>query len=214
MNQAFDEARVLYADMPDNLKEMPILKAVQARLKVSEKQYAEALPFAMGAYEAVPTSRNLILLLAVYELVENRQAGIKLLTDHVQRFPNDVSAKMLLAEREISSGKGNPIATYEASLQLNPDNFVVLNNLAYLYLQDGRVSEAKVHANRAVELQPENAAALDTLAQVLVAEEDYEGALRYYERAIDDDMRNEEIYLNYVEALLAAEQTRLAQRKD
>ena len=46
-----------------------------------------------------------------------------------------------------------------------------------------------------------------------MAEKDYKMALKLYERAITDDMQNEEIYLNYVEALLLAEETFLAKRK-
>ena len=213
MNQSFPQAREALAELPEEYMKMPLLQAVKSRLLVAEKKHAEALPFAKNAYEGTPTSRNLILLLAIYEINNNRQAGIELLAQHVNRFPSDVSAKMLLAEREISSGKGNPIATYEATLALNPDNFVVLNNLAYLYLEQGRVSEAKQHATRAVELQPENAAALDTLAQVYVAESNYEAALRYYDRALNKELQSEDIYLNYVETLLSADQIRLAERK-
>jgi hypothetical protein len=46
-----------------------------------------------------------------------------------------------------------------------------------------------------------------------VADKNYEGALNLYDRAITDDMQNEEIYLNYVEALLLAEEKTLAKRK-
>jgi cytochrome c-type biogenesis protein CcmH/NrfG len=54
---------------------------------------------------------------------------------------------------------------------------------------------------------------LDTLAQIYVAEKDYKEALNLYERAITDAMQNEEIYLNYIEALLLSEDKFLAKRK-
>ena len=54
---------------------------------------------------------------------------------------------------------------------------------------------------------------MDTLAQIHVAEKDYKEALNLYDRAITNTMKNEEIYLNYVEALLLAEETILAKRK-
>ena len=199
--------------LSQGVMQLPMAKAFHSRLLLMENKPQEALPLAKAAYAAVSNTRNLVLLLSSMELVGQRPAGVELLTKHVAKHPEDVAAKMLLAERQITSSQNDAIATYEQSLELNPDNFVVLNNLAYLYFEAGRMSDAKKLASRAVELRPENPAALDTLAQILVAEEDYDEALRYYERAVNDNMRNEEIYLNYVEALLLADQARLAQRK-
>ena len=120
---------------------------------------------------------------------------------------------MLLAERQISDDFSGAMATYEVALQQNPNNYIASNNLAYLYLQKGDITKAKVYGQKAVELKPNNAAALDTLAQIYVAEKDYKEALNLYERVITDTMQNEEIYLNYVEALFLAEETFLAKRK-
>jgi predicted Zn-dependent protease len=64
-----------------------------------------------------------------------------------------------------------------------------------------------------VELKPNDAATVDTLAQVLVAEKGYDKATKLYERVVDDKLQSEEIYLNYVEALFLAKQDFLAKRK-
>ena len=208
-----EQGRAELDKLPASVMELPMAQAFHARLLLMESQPQEALSHAKAAYSGVANTRNLVLLLSAMEQVNQGQQGIELLSKHVENYPNDVAAKMLLAERQISNSQSEAISTYEESLKLNPNNFVVLNNLAYLYLETGRVDDAKELAEKAVELRPENAAALDTLAQILVAEEDYTEALKYYDRAIDDDMRNEEIYLNYVETLLLAEQSRLALRK-
>jgi putative PEP-CTERM system TPR-repeat lipoprotein len=213
MTKDFKTARKGFDSLSENALALPIIQGFAARLLLAEGKADEALPYAQESYEGITNSRNLIVLLSALEKNNKKQQGLALLQSHVKAQPNDLAAKMLLAERQIGSSESDAISTYEASLKLNPDNFIVLNNLAYLYLSDGRVSEAKKHAERAVEIRPENAAALDTLAQVLVAEEDYDEALKYYDRAVSDSMRNEEIYLNYVEVLLKTDQTRLAKRK-
>jgi putative PEP-CTERM system TPR-repeat lipoprotein len=213
MTRDYKTARTAFDGLSENALTLPIIKGFAARLLLSENKAEEALPFAQESYDSITNSRNLIVLLSALEATNNKQQGLELLESHVKKLPNDLAAKMLLAERQIGSSESDAITTYEASLKLNPDNFIVLNNLAYLYLSDGRVAEAKKHAQRAVEIRPDNAAALDTLAQVFVAEEDYDEALKYYDRAVGDSMRNEEIYLNYVEVLLKTDQTRLAKRK-
>ena len=145
--------------------------------------------------------------------MEQRDKTFELLKQHVEKQPKDLAAKMLLAERQIGGDVAGAIATYEVALQQNSNNYIAHNNLAYLYLQKGDIDKAKGFGQKAVELQPNNSAALDTLAQIYVAEKDYKEALSLYERAITDAMQNEEIYLNYVEALLLAEETFLAKRK-
>ncbi len=213
MSGEYKKGRQSYEALPDNVKELPFVKGFVAKLLLAEGNPEQALPFAKASYENIQNSRNLIILISALELSGDETQSMALLEKHVEQKPNDVAAKMLLAERQISDNQSDAITTYEESLKLNPDNFVVLNNLAYLYKEEGRLDEAKQHATRAVDIRPENAAALDTLAQILVAQEDLEGALSYYDRAVDDKMRNEEIFLNYIETLLAAKKTRIAQRR-
>lgn len=213
MTGQFPPAREAFDALPDEAKALPISQGFQARLALSENAFEKALPFARAAYENLPNSRNLVVLMTALDRSERTDETFDLLSSHNERFPQDVTAQMLLAERQIEKSQDSAIATYEESLKVNPNNYVVLNNLAYLYLQEKRLEEAEELARRAVEIRPENAAALDTLAQILVASQDYEEALRFYDRAITDDMRNEEIFLNYVETLFAADQKRLALRK-
>jgi len=138
---------------------------------------------------------------------------MELLKQHIDNHPENLAAKMLLAERQISDDLPAAMEIYEVALQQNPDNYVANNNLAYLYLQKGDIDKAKRFGERAVELEPDNSAALDTLAQIYVAEKNYESALGLYNRAITDAMQNEEIYLNYIETLFLAKETFLANRK-
>ncbi|MCV2884436.1 PEP-CTERM system TPR-repeat protein PrsT [Aestuariibacter sp. AA17] len=213
MSGQFVQAREMFNALPDNIQALPIMKSTLARILVAEQQPQDALPLAKAAYEAVSNTRNVVLNLAILELLDRQQDGIQLLEKHIASNPTDIAALMLLAERQINSDPKKAAATYEKTLALRSDNFVVLNNIAYLYSQEGDNDKAEEFALRAVELQPENAAALDTLAQIYVAESRFDDALKYYERAINDDMQNEEIYLNYIEALLAADKTALAKRK-
>jgi tetratricopeptide (TPR) repeat protein len=135
------------------------------------------------------------------------------LPENVLGLPLDLAAKMLLAERQISGDLPGAITAYEVALQQNPNNYIANNNLAYLYLQKGDIDKAKRYGEKPVELKPDSPASLDTLAQIYVAEKDYKEALNLYNRAVTDAMQNEEIYLNYVEALLLAGETFLAERK-
>ena len=131
----------------------------------------------------------------------------------MQNTPNDVRSAMLLAERQIGSDKQTAIATYETILTKTPDNFVVLNNLAFLSYQNGNLDKAETMAKKAVSLQPENADSVDTLAQILIAKGDKEAALNLYSDIATRPILNDEVYLNHVELLLQMDKSALAKRR-
>lgn len=213
MSGKFEAAQVVYDGLPESVLNMPVAKGFLARFQLNNKQPELALDNALVAYKSAPNNRNLVLLVFIYESLKDSSKAMDLLSQHVEKQPNDLAARMLLAERQIGSDVASAMATYEKALQQNPDNYIASNNLAYLYMQQGDIIKAKGFAKKAVELQPKNAAALDTLAQIYVAEKDYKAALDLYNTAITNEMENEEIYLNYVETLLLADQKTLATRK-
>ena len=213
MQGDYSAAQKTYDALPENALELPLTKGFLARFQLNNKQPELALENALIAYNAMPNIKNLMLLVITYEQLQQPNKNIELLTQHIEKHPTDLAAKMFLAERQIGGDVSGAMATYEVALQQNPNNYIANNNLAYLYLQKGDIKKAKAFGEKAVELKPKNAAALDTLAQVFVAEKNYEEALALYDRAITDAMQNEEIYLNYVEVLLLAKETFLAKRK-
>jgi len=213
MKGDYSAAQKTYDALPENVLGLPLAKGFLARFQLNNKQPELALENALVAYNAAPNNRNLILLVFTYDKLQQLDKSMALLEQHVEKQSKDLGAKMLLAERQIGGDATAAIATYELALQQNPDNYIASNNLAYLYLQKGDIDKAKGHGEKAVELKPNNSAALDTLAQIYVAEKDYKEALNLYERAITDAMQNEEIYLNYIEALLLSEDKFLAKRK-
>jgi putative PEP-CTERM system TPR-repeat lipoprotein len=213
MQGDYPAAQNAYDALPENVLGLPLAKGFLARFQLNDKQPELALDNALVAYNAAPNIKNLLLLVFIYDTLKQTNKTIDLLKQHIEKQPTDLAAKMLLAERQIGDDLSGALLTYEIALQQNPNNYIASNNLAYLYLQKGEIQKAKGFGEKAVELEPNNPAALDTLAQILVAEKDYKEALKLYDRAISDDMQNEEIYLNYVEVLLLAEETFLAKRK-
>lgn len=209
----FEKANELYDQLPLQTQELPVTKGFKARLLLAEGDNEGALPLSNEVYDNIPNSRNLVLLVGNLERLKKQPEAMKLIQNHSQKNPDDIAAKMLLAERQITADQNDAIGTYEETLKLNPNNFVVLNNLAYLYTQEGRLKDAEKYARQAVEQRPENPDAIDTLAQALAKQQKYDEAIKFYDRAINDNMKNEEIFLNYVEALANNGNINLARRK-
>ena len=82
-------------------------------------------------------------------------------------------------------------AYYDRALQLNPNNDNVLNNFAY-YLSERTEDEellqkAQDMAERAVSMNPENAAYLDTYGWILYKKNDLNGALKYIKQSVETE---------------------------
>jgi hypothetical protein len=88
-----------------------------------------------------------------------------------------------------------PVGEREAALrkavQLNPENALALNNLAWLLVTADRAREALPFANRSLDLAPWNAATVDTLAEVAARLGKCKQALQLARRAVRSDARLE-----------------------
>jgi predicted Zn-dependent protease len=138
---------------------------------------------------------------------------LNVLEKHVKEFPNDGRSRLLLAERQIAQEPSTALASYEQLLIDFPNNFVVLNNAAYLLMEAGNLDKAVEYSSKAFVIQPDNVAIGDTHAQILLRLGNAEEALEVYNNVMSDNVNNEDISLNYIEVLLINNNITIAQRR-
>lgn len=206
-------ARALVNGFTKEVQLLPFVRGVLARIKLREKNAAGAVEDAEVAFNANQNSKNLQVLVISYDLTGQTDKSYELLTTYSANKPADLSALMLLAEKEIGKDRVSAISKYKEALKLNENNFVVLNNLAFLLMEENKISEASGFAKRAYDLKPNNAATVDTYAQILVRQNKPAEALEAYNRVMNDDVKNEEIFLNYIETLLLNDSKVIAKRR-
>ena len=209
-----EQAQAILDTLDEGVMEIPFVRGIIARLKILNNDFAGAVPHALATYESNPNTRNMAIVLTAYEGSNQQQAAYDFLAKHVDESPNDPAALMLFAERTLVEKPSDAIEMYKRAVELTPKNHIAFNNLAYLQLQAGLLDDALISAERAVELQPSNPDALDTLAQVELAKGELDKALKTYERITDiTSVKNEEVYVNYIEVLLKTDQRKLAERR-
>lgn len=123
---------------------------------------------------------------ACLELDRNDEA-IAYYSAAVELDPRMVDAWVQLAILHDQRGKSYTAEVlYRRALHLDPENALALNNLAYSSAQRGlHLDEARAMALRAVQLEPQSAAYLDTYAWVLYKLGEYSEARTFIERAIN-----------------------------
>lgn len=127
-------------------------------------------------------------------------------------FPD--SHPLLLTRAMLNQTLGNveqAKTDYERLISEARDNIIVLNNLAWLYHQDGN-PEAVNLARRAYELEPDNAAVLDTYGWILLQQGNVAESVPLLEKAHQLQPDSEEIALHLAEAYRAIGKNANAQK--
>ena len=90
------------------------------------------------------------------------------LIEYLDANPDDVVVRRLIAQHKGQAGSaGEAIEAYERALESNPNDGISLNNLAWMYYEQGD-DRAISTARRAREALPANWSVLDTLGWILV----------------------------------------------
>lgn len=213
MSKQIREAELILNTLNDEENALPYVKGIRARLQLFREDYEGAVPNALAAYETLPNTRNLLLLMAAYELSGQPDKSFEVITGFLDKNPNNVQALLLYAERLISRDPKKAVAVYRDVVKGQPENAIALNNLAYLEHQEGMLDEAEEHARQALEIVPKAPEIVDTLAQILIDQGEMEEAKEAYDSVMKETVRSDDIYLNYIELLLKMDMKTLAERR-
>lgn len=138
----------------------------QALVKLGEVE--EGLTLVVRAYEQSGSKRELVALYGVYDRIGRLEESSAVLTRWVNDHPDDTDMRLVLFSRLIAAGRWQPaIQEGEILYQADAKNFVVLNNLAWVYEKVGRIDEAKSFGKTAMALAPEAAEIIDTYGWIL-----------------------------------------------
>jgi tetratricopeptide (TPR) repeat protein len=118
-------------------------------------------------------------------LDRNWNGAVERLRTVLATDPNHVDARLWLGNIEINRGNGKAaLEHFRKVIEIRPDEPQALNNLAYLLIQHGgNPDQALRYAQRAQELDPDNADYADTLGWILYEKGLYAPAVQYLERA-------------------------------
>lgn len=216
MANKVDQAREFYKEFPEQLLAHPLGKGILGQLQMHDGQFQLAQSNLVANYEFQPSPRNTRLLYICMVRMKQAKEAYQFLETHLQQHPKDISSLMSLAEMQIPQSYDLAIETYKKALAVYDKNGVAHNNIAFLYLQQQRLDLARVHAEKALDIDATNSDVLDTLGQILLLQNEPKKALDYLSAAVNgSNAKNisDEVYINYLKALIANEQYSLAKNK-
>lgn len=127
----------------------------------------------------------------------------KPLVGYLRERPLDSVARSYLAQAYQAEGKLEEAgAQYLKIVEFSPNDFVALNNLAWIFLQTDDL-RAEAMARRAFQIRPENGSVVDTLGWILASKGEYQDGIRYLRDAVK--LENDRVEVRYhLAAALAA----------
>ena len=142
----------------------------------------------------------LTLKLSLYQEDYKSSEIIRVTSEILESFPNNQQA--LYSRALAYETEGNIIGMskdFENMISLNPYNSIALNAYGYsLTLQNSNLGFAEELIRRAIDIDPGNAAILDSLAWVLYLDGEYEDAYKYSSLAYSKDQDPEIIEHYYI----------------
>ena len=174
-----------------------------------DKRYQDALQYASEAYTRFPNSAVVCHLALVAAREAARLDLAELYLDRLEKIfasdPQGFKLQTLLTERAILAERRNDISQMEQLfrqvLQLDPENHFAMNYLAYTWAERGiNLQEALTLITKALTLDPDNSAYLDTLGWVHYQLGEFPKAYEYISKALETGPPHEEILENLGDA--------------
>jgi len=202
--QQLEEAKKYYAQLKKEGIKLEIANGIEGKIAFLEKDYAKATTLLAKYYKAFPLSKNVILLAKSYQGNKENQKAIPLLESYLEQNENDNNVRAILANFYLHKQPEKAISTYKTILKKHPDNILVLNNIAWLSMEQGDLDNALAFSETAHKLAPDFINVIDTKAMILLKMDKKSEALSLLVRAYElSEGKNNEVTLNYIEVLIA-----------
>ena len=170
--------------------EHPDVMRLQARLMRLGGNESGAAMLMREIFDTSPSTPDMLFIANQEWEKGNIENALEMQVQWSTEHPDDDIAALALADAYTRINQNQKaIITYKRILEKDSTNLFALNQLAW-YLRNVDPKEALPYAQRASIIAPKSAVILDTLAMVLLANEDVALAKRTIERALVQNPRN------------------------
>jgi putative PEP-CTERM system TPR-repeat lipoprotein len=208
INKRSSDAKILLKEIKKFDINKGLLAGIEGRILLLDKDFSAAVPKLEQQYKAKSNSNNAMYLAIALEGNNQKPEAIKLLEQYSEK--EEVRNKIIprislnLANMYLAKHPGKAIVQYERLITVTPKNVVALNNLSWLYMEQGKLDKALQYSEQAYNLTDKIPNVVDTYAQALLKSGNKVEALTKARQAYKlSDGKSTDIALNLVETLLA-----------
>ncbi len=197
-----DDALIVLNEIRKQSPKSPLLTELEANILLSKGDYAGAAGIYKKIFTASPRIEAMTKLHQALILAGNRSEADTLLNNWIKNHPDDgvaqlYSANLSLVEKNYAKADEQ----LRSLLKREPNNVVVLNNLAWtgFQLKDPKAIE---YAEKAYTLAPNSNAVIDTLGWILVEQGQIKRGVELLQKAVGLAPQSWDIRLHLAKALI------------
>jgi putative PEP-CTERM system TPR-repeat lipoprotein len=206
-------AELTFSNLTDSARESVAGQGLMGQILLEKGDAKSALPKLKAFFEQKTNQANASLVAKAFKELKQYSQAISFLQDYKGQVGNSIASDIQIAELAIMANDFELASSqYIEVLKIEPDNIRALNNLAYILIEQGNHQKALQYAKHAAELSPEYPAVLDTYATTLFETGQFNEAVEVFDKVYNFDKTNADLAIRYVEAMLAAKQTKKAER--
>ncbi|PKM19684.1 MAG: PEP-CTERM system TPR-repeat protein PrsT [Gammaproteobacteria bacterium HGW-Gammaproteobacteria-15] len=182
--------------------EMQFLKG---RVLFLNGQIPPAITAFNQSYQLAPTDQTAMFIAEIYSKDYSHQRAVEFLEGHFSKNQASGNLKLFYANLLLESDKKKAFGLYDEILQASPDNYIILNNYAWILAEQNQLPEAKQHIEKAIKQAPKHPDVLDTYGKVLMKMDNLPDAIKAFEQSLAIRPENDLVKLNYAEALVRSD---------
>ena len=186
---------------------------LEGNVHASRKAWAEAAAAYRSGLKQSPTTDLALYLYATLVDGGKPKEAESFATGWLKDHPKDRGFRFFLAQRAVAKKDyASAARQYKAVLEVDPDDAMALNNLAWVASQM-KDPKAMEYAERALKLAPDNPAFIDTLGMLQVNKGDTARGIETLQRALTIAPNVPSIRLNLARALIKSGQKDAAKKE-
>jgi putative PEP-CTERM system TPR-repeat lipoprotein len=201
-DKKYEEAQKIADALKQRQPQSPVGWQLEGDIWYMQKQYKNAIMAYDKAYQMTPTAISARRLFQAHKAQGNDQAGFDALTKWLQAHGDDAESWLMLGIGYQTKGKSKEaIDAYEKAYALKPNNPLLMNNLAWLYQEQGdkRAMEFAEKLLTASETSPE---IKDTVGWIYVQNDKLDKGLTLLQDAAVHAPQQTQIRLHIAQALV------------
>jgi len=169
------------------------IHTLRGDLMVATSNLTSAIESYETSFSMERNNISLVKLTSALWSAGSRDKAIDMMVEWMSKYPDDNVIAFDLANRYLVIGNDDKaIEIFTGVIKSDPDNVIVLNNLAWL-LKSKNIEAAREYAAKAVALAPNSGSVKDTYAMVLLSSGDVDKAKYFVDKAHSLDTENASI---------------------
>ena len=202
-DRQLNKAKNTLNQLPELQKNNVDFLRLRGRIAYLEKSFSESAKYMKAVYDIFPSEKILLELVHALQRSDKKSEAIKYIENYKISEKKPLSITFKLKEAELYTGVNNEKAlqSYNELLILTKDHFLVLNNMAWVYLDENKLQEAMKVAKKALDKSPEDAAINNTYGIILQRDGQKQRAITFLEKSYANNKQNTSYALDYINAL-------------